>query len=384
MSSTYTPIPRKNTGYTMPSDGDTPDAASVRVTLEALADQSGYVERGGEGTAATWFGYGNAVYNSSKFAFSPVDQSWAAVSQGGIDQLETTHNSASWVDQVALLGAGKILLDVAFDGSGNLIVLTSTQALYKLTRSAYATWAGGLTGNVLTASPAGGALDFDPTSSLLVAVYRTAGIKLDTSANATAWTNQTLPAAWSGYAGTSNPELGISSTGKLVAALLNPGASANFEIIYSSNGTAWSGVTKTASILSAAEMTAGARITRPTYDPTSKWWFLIISGTTVDKAEVWKSTDDGATWSVVTTMTSKDVSVHSLCVIGGELVAVTTKGRIMVSSDFGATWRFVAGLGGTAGQWRIRSGGGGGIVINSNDRTTRVTARVGVDLGKVI
>ena len=385
MAGVYTPTPAKVTTYTAVADGDALDVASARVWLEALSDAIAYAQQGGESVAANWHAGGGLSFNGSRFAFGDLDGVWAACTPGGNDQLETSHTyGKAWVDQSAGK-ATKILIDLAFDASGNLVVITATRDVYKLTRTAYATWSYANTATALSTNASGGALDYDATAGLWLACYRNgaAGHQLDSSSNGTAWTARTLPATWTGYTGANDPWIG-SRPGHSIAIFADPTTAAKVEIVYSANGTAWTGTSVTSTALSQAEMTAGSRLTRPVYDPTSATWFFALSGTTVDKAEIWASIDEGANWAIVATHTTKDVEIFSMGVLGGELVAVTSKGRIMASSDAGVTWRWVAGLAGSAGQARMRHGGGGAIVVNATDKTTRYSPRVGVDLGAVI
>ena len=385
MAGVYTPTPVKVTSYTALADGDYPDAAAWRVWLEALSDALAYAQEGGEGVAANWHAGGATAFNLSRLAFGELDGVWAGCTPGGNDQLETSHTyGKAWVDQSAGK-ATKVLIDLAFDASGNLVVITSTRDVYKLTRTAYVTWTYANTATALSANASGGAVDYEATAGLWLACYREGalGHKLDSSSNGTAWTARTLPATWTGYTGGNDPWIG-SRPGHSIALFADPTTAAKVEIVYSANGTAWTGTSVTSVALSQAEMTAGNIVTRPVYDPTSAAWFFALSGTTVDKCEIWKSVDEGANWTIAATHTTKDVAVNSLAVVGGELVGVTTKGRIMASANAGVTWRWVAGLAGSAGQARMRDGGGGAISVNATDKTTRYTARAGVDLGAVI
>lgn len=381
MAGVYTPVATLVSTFSALADGDNLDAASVRVWLEALADSLAFEKLGGEEIAANWHSGAALANNADRMAWSEYDQIWAASASGGTDKLETSSNfGRTWDDRVALLGSAKTIIDVAFDANGNLVAITSSRDVYKLTRTAYATWTGALTATALSAVPSGGALDFEPSSGLFVACYRVGatGMRLDTSSNGTAWTARTIPSAgtlWSGYLLAQDPQVAAGG-GRVIAAFIDTTTAGQIQVAYSTNGTTYTGVTL-ASGIAQATLAAGSRLTRPVYDSISSTWYFAVSATGSDVCEIWKSTNGGAAWSIARTMTGSDVEIVSLAMIGRVLAAVTKKGQILTSVDAGATWKLVHANAGTATYTRIRGGGGGAILVNSQDKTCRFSERAG-------
>lgn len=66
------------------------------------------------------------------------------------------------------------------------------------------------------------------------------------------------------------------------------------------------------------------------------------------------------------------------------LVAHRQRPASAVSRDYGATWRVVANLDGTASNWAMVFGGGGALIVNAADRTTVAGMRGGRTTGPII
>lgn len=384
--STYTPTPASITAFTAVTDGSTEDAALFAPFLEGLANQAAWVADGGDASALNWANGGASTHNLKRMAYYAADDTWFGVGDGGNNFLESSVSfGRSWTDLAATLAAipaTKVCEDIAVNtANGSITITTSTRDTFKGTRTAFATYTWVLTSNAITTAPTASSLAYEPTAALMICVYRvtTTGFRVDTSTDGVTWVNRTVPAAFSGYTGTSNPEVGAIA-GRAIACFISTSASATIETMYSTDGgVTWTGVTLTSGI-APADFT-GCRITRPVYDTNAALWWFAVSSTTADSAEVWSSSDGGVSWTVVKTFTAKDVEVQSASMVGPAWAMCTKKGRIMVSKDHGATWRWVAANDGTASSFAMRGNDAGALVLNASDKTSFRSHRAGRTAG---
>ncbi len=373
--STYTPSPAHITGFTAVTDGSTEDAALFAPFLEGLANQGAWVADGGDLSALSWINGGATTNTLKRLAYSKLDGVWIGVGDGGNNFVESSVSfGRAWTNiggTIAGSVGAKTYLEAAFSSASGYVVIAvnGSRDVVVGTRTAWNTFTWAATANALSILASAIDLDFEPTSALWIALYRTgaSGMRLDTSSNGTAWTARALPATWSGYTGSNNPRLGAAA-GHAVGVLATVEATATIETIYSSNGTTWTGVTLTSTIAPAD--ISGPWITRPAYDTGLGVWWFAVSSSTADSAEVWKSADNGATWSVAKSFASLDVRIEAACMIGGVWACLTTKGRLMVSKDAGASWSWVLAHDGTANVFTMRGGGDCAIVINWTDKTS--------------
>lgn len=374
----------------LPDDPDlvTPAAATLNNAPASNLNRTAWLAEGAFFSALNWADGGPTTHNLKRAAWSSLDEAWFGVGDGGTNFLEASYSFGRlWVDLASTLPTAKTLVDVAVNASdGSVVLLTGTRDTYKGTRTAFGVYTFVLQLNGLTAAPSGGSLDYEPTAALLVACYRVAltGHRLDTSSDGVTWLNRTLPAPFVAYAGTNSPEVGATA-GRVVAIFPTAlSGTAKIETAYSTDGgITWTGVTLTSGI-TAADMATGVRITRPVYDATFVAWWFCISCTGTDMAEVWKSTNGGVTWTIAKTFTAKDVEAQAAALVGPVWAMLTKKGRLLISKDAGASWRWVACQDGIGANFTLRAGGGGAIVLNSASKTSMRSLRAGRVVGAAV
>lgn len=384
--STYTPTPASITAFTAVTDGSTEDAALFAPFLEGLANQAAWVADGGDASALNWSNGGATAHNLKRMAYYAADDTWFGVGDGGSNFLESSVSfGRSWTDLAATLAAipaTKICEDIAVNSAdGSITITTSTRDTFKGTRTAFATYSWALTTNAITTAPTASSLAYEPTAALMICFYRviTTGFRVDTSTDGVTWVNRAVPASFSGSTVTNRHELGVTA-GRAIAVFPADAATAHIETAYSTDGgVTWTGVTLTSGIAPANFNTP--RITRPVYDTNAGLWWFAVSSTTADVAEVWSSSNGGVSWAVVKTFTAKDVEVQSASMVGPAWAMCTKKGRIMVSKDYGATWRWVAANDGTASNFAMRGNDAGALVLNAADRTSFRSHRAGRTAG---
>lgn len=351
---------------------------------EAIDTSRSAVYLGGQLGALNWQAGSPTTHNLKRGAWSPIDQAWFGIGDGGNDFLEVSYDHGrNWTDLAASLGAGRVLTAVAVASGGNVAVTTNTRNVYKGLRTAFGAYTWSDNANVLSVAPSAmSSMVWDDTHGRFVVVYRSGAVgHVDYGTNpAVAFTASVLPAAWSTYAGTKTPEIQFGG-GRLIAAYLDVSVP-RLNIMRSLDGGAtWTNVQKTLSD-SAANLTAQSIMTRPTYDDANGAWYIAVSSTAgVPATEILKSTDGGATWNSVY---FDALILHDLQAFGALLVAITSDHRIIFSTDGTSSWYGSQLLTGTAVQMWLAFGGGGFVTWNSADKTSFLSMRFGYPVADVV
>lgn len=336
---------------------------------------------GGQAPAINWSAATSLTKALRRSAWSAKDQTWwccgSAVSDGALTSSDFGRNFGA-----PTLGSSLSLADVACDSAGNVLYLSTARDVYVGTRASY----GGVTfahyATAISAAPSTGVATaaYDVTHGVWLALYKTsAGVAhLDTSPTGVTWTAQTLPSGWTATVVTSmstNCEIATNASGTAIGAMWDDTA-ALLRIMSSTDG----GVTWTQRFASALTFTPGM-ITRPTYDDVSGIWYMAASLSGAHTS-VLKSTDGGVTWAVVVTYTS-DVFANSLVALGTLLVMLNYDGRVFYSTNGGATFlfgaRILAAAGSAGSPIKMTAGGGGLLIVNSNDSNAWLSTRFGAD-----
>ncbi len=379
MSTVYTPKIVEPTTNTAPEDTDPLSAASAGTWLEETSDGAAWVAAGGTYVAG-WHTRGTTTNPLRRLAYASADCAWFGCGSGGLDFLELSlDDGGTWFDLSASCATGKVLADVAVLPDGSVVALTGSRDVAKGTRTGYGAYSFATATNALSASPSAASVDYETDAALVVAVYRvgSSGMRIDTSPDGVLFSSVVLPAAWTGYTGASNPEVGA-RPGHTIALFADGSSSGIVRAVASPDGSTFTAATINLASISAAGIVAGHRITRPTYDPVTDKWFFAVSLTGSDLAEVWASADDGATWSHVRTFSGVDVEIQAAAIVGPWWVLLTTKGRVLVSKDAGSTWMWVAALQGTAGNFAVRGDGElGALAMNAGSKLCSRSGRFG-------
>lgn len=379
MSANYIPTPHQPLLYTQPSDGDTKPVASINVFAQGLADA----------VAATatipfnWEKSSGTTHNLERGAWQNLDQAWWGVGTGGNDFLEQSLDCArTWNDKILALGSALVCVDIAFrdgDGQGVILCGDAGKSVYTGVRTGYNSTTWTVHAAALSAQVSDGRIDNDAVSSKFVACYRVGatGQRIDTSITGTAFSAATIPAAWTGYTGIKGPTVGCNGLGKAIA-WFHDDVNNLFRILRSSDMATWTETTQIP-VIASAHLAAASVITRPVYSSVYGAWIIAASTTnTARQSEVWKSTDDGATWTNVSGATSNDMVIQDLAFVAGVLVAANDDGRIFFSPNLGVTWKLATtnpitnphrpgfrGVNGQIVQW------------NAGDKTTFASLRYG-------
>lgn len=361
--------------------GVTEDNAS-----SAKTDATNLLELVGQGPALNWPLQGTNTNNLSTGCYSTVDSAWFGVGSGGNDFLEVTYNGRTWTSLTGSLGAALALFDVSVNAAGTVAIVANSRTVYKGARTAYKTYTWTNTANRLSAAPSAARLGSDDVNGKFICVYRVGitGFQVDYIADpANAWTAATLSAAWTGYTGTNNPEISQNSdsAGTMIAAYVDAGTP-RLNIMWSADGGAtWTNVQKTLT-MSAADAAAGTILSRPVWNSVRNEWYIAVGATSARKTEVYRSTDAGATWTLVANITSASLSLafSDLACLGELITAVNDDGRILYSIDRGVSWGFSgAQVQGTSSvRQRLAVGGGGMACWHSGDKLATLSERFGL------
>lgn len=330
-------------------------------------------------SALSWPIRGTTTNSLSRSAFGAKDQVWFATGTGGTDFGEWSVDFGRTWTNIGM-ASGLTFTDSALDASGNVAIITSIRTVVKGTRTAYSTWAWGASVNMLTTTSGGSSLDFDATSGNFIAVYRpgASGFNVDTTTDpAVAWTSRTVPSGtWTaGYTGSNNPEI-TCIPGRAIAVFCDA-ATPRLNLMWSSNGgVTWANVQQTLTM--AAAQAATSILSKPAYDSARAEWYVAIAGTVGTKStEVYRSTDGGLSWAQTANLTSKDWASSDIAAIGDLLVMTNYDGRIAYSIDRGVTWKLGIKYVGASTRMNLRSGGGGFITLNPNDKIALASVRTG-------
>lgn len=378
MSTVYTPTPVQQKTYNAPLDGDTKPVASVTPMLQGLADGLSRLN-----FEAFWWGNKGTTTNSlQRAAYSKKEQTWFAVGNGANDFAERSQDHGrTWINLSGTIGltGGLSTHDIAINNAGQIVIINvGAQNVYSSPYLSYGTASFTNTAAALSHAMNGGQITYDETNADWIVCFRTAGggMKVNTSTTMLAWTNRTagLPASWTGYANSLNPVIHTNPNGKTVMAFFDDtGAGLIFRVVTSSDG----GVTLTDRGSFATTFNA-ATIGKPVWDSVLNEWYICIAETTgTPSAQVFRSTDDGATWtSVYSDVNTLGTGFQDLAVLNGILIALQNDGRMFVSTDRGVTWLMThRNIMASAGFMRFANGQA--IVICPGDKTTFNTLRLG-------
>ena len=375
MSATFTPTPVEQKTYTQPASGDNKDVSSILPFLQGLADGLAALPRIGE----NWLPKATSAHNLQRGTWSVREQAWYAVAPGGNDAADVSYDGGrTWA--AITPGSSTLACEdcAASSSAGHVVIINSgSRSVYKGTYSGFGSVAWSTTTNALSVSPTAGTpkVTFDPVHAAWVVAYRngSSGMKAEASTNGTAYTAATLPTAWSGYTGTAAaPQLLANELGTTVAWFYDNVATL-FRIMFSADG----GATWTESTSIAATTFTPAVVGKPAYESVLGEWYLVASKTSTRQTQVLRSTDGGVSWIDVGCATS-DMALQDVVAVNGILVGVNDDGRIYRSTDRGVTWALVTTNPITsAARPYLRKGDGQLVVWNAADKTIFATLRMG-------
>jgi len=325
--------------------------------------------------------------NPARILFNKATREWCAsgpLTTGGTTNTSffsrTTDYRTSW-NVTNEIGAGAQIVcwngACAIDPNGNIVIPGAGNASDgdKVTEYNGATWtkhAGVFSPNLLNPD-----VTYDPISgNWIVAGASLAGtLYVYTSTNRSAWTSRTAPAlTWK------NAILGSNDLGTVVmmcpASLLGFGTGSTGQVSFSSSTDG--GVTWTAEdfhTLTFASSGTSPYLGRPKWTGTK--WIVVASNATDLKTYVLTS-PDGATWTVVATLTS--VAITNVACVGELIAGVTSTGRVIFSTDDGVTWQWTDE---DVSTWKVIHAGAGRFIMNGSTGAVFVGPGTGTGVGAV-
>lgn len=254
------------------------------------------------------------------------------------------------------------------DTSGNMIITTvGNDHVYEFDGSAWTvrTTSGLATGGGHTP------VAYDPVHNLWCVLQTGAagGVRPYTSSNRTAWT---LRAAVTASTNAAQARMACKkSTGRLVAVVAFD-AGADLKVSTSDDGgITWTARTDIPNTIVATDAFSCSLM----YNATTNTWIYVMCETTgTPTCKVWRSSDDGVTWTNVATLANH--ALREVAAVGYMLVSVTSAGDIVYSLDDGATWKPAAfQITGTTSIGVFA--GGGGLLAISDDAIFPSAVRMG-------
>lgn len=329
----------------------------------AYDEVQGTLNMVGELPALNWLP-AQSVTACKRAAFSLKDGAWWATGDVGNDTLQRSNDGGrSWTAPGGL-GSTIPLQDVAFDPSGNGVLVGNSTTMYS---GAWAT--GGITWTAQAAAFSGalgdGRVVYDASNSKWIVVSRIgsmSGFRLFNSSNRTAWAAQTQPTAWSTYAGANTNSAEIGTYGGTTLACFIDSTPALNVMKSTDGGVTWANV-----VVSLAATITPTAYSRPVYSPTDGLWYIAVSQTGTRKTQIYSSAN-GVSWTTAANYQSNDMGLQDIDVLGSLLVGVNDDGRVALSTNAGVTWYWagtvtVQGL--ASNKAWIRAGGGGFLALHS-------------------
>ncbi len=302
--------------------------SSAKTSIQGLYDLVG------QSNALNWYPGVTATSVADVFWNAALEM-W--VYAGGTDVVKYSGDGGlTWSSssEVAGVAATHLCYTGAADPSGNMVVLTDSTSLYDCTAGTWANRSG-----VLFTAPTSAEntqVLYEPVSGTWCAHWINSGLKMATSTNRSVWTSRLGSTNMGSVCGMAvNP-----TTGRILA--VSSSSSTSVYVSKSDNGgVAWADLTTLT-----ADFTTAALGPVNVYfeEGTSTWWICIGLSSSL-AGNIWKSTDEGATWTKV--LNATDFSPGSIIADGPLLIVRTKKTlstshpyKIVYSVDSGATWRY--------------------------------------------
>lgn len=377
MSHLYAGNETNPTSITLPDDGDVPDAASVNVGFEGLADRTKWLRRKI---------FSGAVNILSKVA-AGAGQNFGACFVPGYDELwvvgEWSTNAqvyisnyfgASYVRQTSIDASivtnPSHFYGVAANALGDIIVVGSVAHFYARTRSTGAWSADGWTtpGSFTR-------IVYVPTVDRFVAVGVTGANLTARVSPAADIHNLNNPTTQIGAGGTwDNFTAGLAvdvSTGKVAAVGIS---SSQPRVAYSTDG----GVNFTTLAGLATTIVSPAWVDI-CHNPGDAWYLTVGESTGTHTGEIWRSTD-AITWTKVATFANNFIR----CIAGFTelLVGATASGSIVSSVDGGVTWRRCGSIANGTPLLKVENALGRAVFLTTT--LTHVSADLGSSIGAAL
>jgi hypothetical protein len=315
-----------------------------------------------------WYGFGTG--NDVKYS-DDLGEHWTTAAHSAVSTLPGTLISSAAVDP---LTSNAVFAVVSTD--------VSAGARYALRSAAGSVSFSQVDVTGSAATPADSRVVWEPVSGRFVFLWiAAASASFYSTTGAAPWTSGgALPSAsWNSAAA---PSMAVNGLGRIVA--IARSTATTWEVMTSDDGgTSWTARTDITTTLSTGTTTSLA------YDSESAAWLWSVGETSgTHSSELWKSTDNGVTWTLLKSFSS--VAVQGIAVDGRRVwcamaLSASFNPRLVYSTDEGTTWRIAqSNLSTTSAS----TGGvfyGGGRFCVVSDSTFRMTGAAGTptDTGTV-
>jgi hypothetical protein len=299
--------------------------------------------------------------------FNPQNRRWY-VGANAEDVRSSSDGGLNWTVEsgVTTAGAGENCFGGDANTNGDMVVCTDSRYIFSY--GVGGSWTKVDCFGVAITNAEGVAVVWDPVHSLwCCSLGKNAGVEqnlIRTSSNRTSWTARTGPVGWT---------YGIrrlhvkKSTGRIVGCQLSPTSNQIITSYSDDGGITW--VNQSASPLT----WSGNLFTElgVSYNETTNTWLITAGEIVFGAGAVWRSTDDGVTWTKIETFFShcpqRAVGVGKIWVT--ELSNSSGLVFVAYSLDDGATWTFTDQ--GMLGLGRGMFEGGGRLMALTNTNIYR-------------
>jgi hypothetical protein len=294
--------------------------------------------------------------------FNPVSNSWLLCYLN-----ETVLETPDWggnisASVVASAGAGENSIHGNSDPDGNWVIATTSRYVFERTQSSLTVTKVDVHGGAATFDEA--LVVFDSVRDKWVWWAREGGaVYLETSTDRTTWTLATDP-TFSTDTSFAKAMVANPTTGRILFITRNSSPNRLYILRTDDAGTTWTSTT----YVTLTSWTPDA--VSLAYNEVDGAWLLAASSTGDSICKVWRSTDDGVSWTEVTSLTATFITSVSAY---GDLWVACAKGfhadantyDLLWSTDGGTTWTRA----GMQARYAVRVYyGAGGFVLPAEDR----------------
>ena len=326
----------------MPDDSAEPTAAEFLPAMEGTLDRTANLDERVKVTRemASALSFGAAVARGSgaqKSAWSEFDKLWWNIGAGNDSIAFSTDYGFTW-NASSLAGATTTaqLVDLDIDDSGAVVVLGSQYSVH-YSGGTSGTW----TRQTVFASAPGGTpyIVYDPIHFRWCAAGYDTGQRVHTStAPNVSWSAATSP-----LTGTQRPIMAINKTSGRIILLNTSGGTTIKSATSDDGGQTWTARADLVPGISSLSSSSG-HIALAHSAADGCWLMFVQNGGST--SEVYKSTDDGVTWTGVRTIVLlnelflRGPFMKDFAVLGSLWVAYANgKNGVIYSRDKGVTWR---------------------------------------------
>lgn len=354
MSSVYSPTPVELGDITLVDDGDPKNAAGINTPIEAVADGVAFCQAG-LATAQTeidnlqvltglfrvmnWHYLSNAIVKVTSRPFYNAELGIWVVP--GLEAILTSADGGQTLDNPAVDDmTGETATGGDADEDGDMVIAAKSRYVFRYNGAWSRVDVYGFAGTLEDVQ-----IVYEPNSGNWVwALYSVSSHAIKVSATGATWADATVFPSGDAW-GSDDYELFRMAvnkdSGRIVATVLTTDGVSHsgddYFVVATSDdgGVNW---TTRADIYDAG--TDVAEHSSLVYDPIGEAWYFTHGEDDTDTSRVYRSTNNGVTWTLVSTLTA--FCITSIACIESMLVATAIQGTaryVVYSLDNGTTWR---------------------------------------------